>query len=516
MRQRKIAVGTAILAAVMTGGYFALIRASDKHGARANEASGRPDGRTAVRTVRPRLDPSFRIANQQIATVEPFYQAGLRARVSGVIRTVPKEIGETVRAGELLVEIDAPDLYAEVEQKEAVILQRQQELRVSRAMLRFSEAAVETAKATIAQRTAEAKQAAAVRDEKSILLDRVKGLRADRTVPEDVLTQHTKDYLGAEAGFEAATAAIQKAKADQLEKEASLEAARTDIDLKAALIRVAEKDRDRSVAMADFARLTAPFDGVIVKRVVGPGMFVQNATTSATEPLVTLARTDLVTVVMKLPDVAAPYISQDTDVEVTFLDRPDLKVRGRVTRFSPIVDGQDRTMRVEVDVFNGPRAEFEQFLAVTYAEALAPFGPGNGFGAAAAMLAADRHRRLFHKGVSEGMAVCPDVPTGSKARPIVPGMTATMKVYLDRVSTAYLLPASAVYGSGGKTYVLLVQNGMTKQVPVQVQVNDGRLAKVALLTAGSVQELTGNEEFVLSRQLEVGDGVKVNTVSGDW
>jgi multidrug efflux pump subunit AcrA (membrane-fusion protein) len=132
-------------------------------------------------------------------------------------------------------------------------------------------------------------------------------------------------------------------------------------------------------------------------------------------------------------------------------------------------------------------------------------------------LAAERHRRLFHKGVSDGMAVCPDVPTGSRARPIVPGMTATMKVYLDRVAAAYLLPASAVYGSGGKTYVLLVQNGMTKQVPVRVQVNDGRLAKVALLTGpGTVRELTGDEEVVLSRQLEIGDGAKVKTVLGAW
>jgi hypothetical protein len=96
-------------------------------------------------------------------------------------------------------------------------------------------------------------------------------------------------------------------------------------------------------------------------------------------------------------------------------------------------------------------------------------------------------------------------------------MTATMKVYLDRVAAAYLLPAGAVYASGGKTDVLRVQNGMTKQVPVRVQVNDGRLAKVALLTGpGSVRELTGSEEVVLSRQLEVGDGVRVKTVLGGW
>ena len=96
-----------------------------------------------------------------------------------------------------------------------------------------------------------------------------------------------------------------------------------------------------------------------------------------------------------------------------------------------------------------------------------------------------------------------------------------MKVYLDRVSAAYLLPSSAVYSQGGKTYILVVQDGMTQQIPVRVQVNDGRMAKVALLaTTGeggtAVRELTGNEEVVVSRQMEVGDRAKVRTVVGDW
>jgi multidrug resistance efflux pump len=517
MSRRKLALTVVAVGLVAAVGLIAY-RGLTRHAGAADKARAADEAaRVSVRTVHPKRDPDFRIANEQVAWVEPFYQAGLRARASGVVRSVPKEIGEAVRMGEVLVEIDSPELYAEVDQKEAVIRQREQELRVSRALLRFAEASVEAAKASIAQRQAEVKQAVATRDLRKSYLDRVQAMLADRTVQAETVYESRRDYLAADAAVEAAQVAVQKARADLLEKEASLEAAGADIDLKSALVRVAERDRDRAVAMADFARLPAPFDGVIVKRAVDPGMFVQNATTSATEPLVTLARIDLVTVAMKLPDVAAPYISLDTDVEVTFLDRPDLKVHGKVTRFAPAIDGQDKTMRVEVDVFNGTRAEFEQFLAQTFAEAMAPIGPGNGLGVAAAVLAAERHRRLFHKGVSDGMAVCPDVPTGSRARPIVPGMTATMKVYLDRVAAAYLLPASAVYGSGGKTYVLLVQNGMTKQVPVRVQVNDGRLAKVAMLTGpGSVQELTGTEEVVLSRQLEVGDGVKVKAVPGDW
>jgi multidrug efflux pump subunit AcrA (membrane-fusion protein) len=178
-------------------------------------------------------------------------------------------------------------------------------------------------------------------------------------------------------------------------------------------------------------------------------------------------------------------------------------------------------MRVEVDVFNGTRAEFQKFLAQTYAEAIAPIGQGTGLGMVAAVLAAERHRQLFHKGVSEGMAVCPDIPNGGRPHPIVPGMTATMRVYLDQVATAYLLPSSAVYGSGGKTYILLVQDGVTRQVPVRVQVNDGKMAKVALFprageTGGTVRDLNGTEEVVINRQLELGDGVKVKTILGDW
>ena len=52
-----------------------------------------------VKAIRPRRDPSFRLSSQQIATVEPYVQAGLKARVSGVVRQVSKNIGEPVRAG---------------------------------------------------------------------------------------------------------------------------------------------------------------------------------------------------------------------------------------------------------------------------------------------------------------------------------------------------------------------------------------------------------------------------------
>ena len=43
-----------------------------------------PDDRVSVKTIRPKRDPSFRVTVQQLATVEAFFQANLKARVAGV------------------------------------------------------------------------------------------------------------------------------------------------------------------------------------------------------------------------------------------------------------------------------------------------------------------------------------------------------------------------------------------------------------------------------------------------
>ena len=518
---RRLLILGVLLVAGCGAGVVAYLKASGKPEPH-EEATKSAGAKTVVRTVRPRLDSSFRVSNQQIASVEPFYQANLRARAAGVVRVVRKEIGETVRLGETLVEIDAPDLAADVDQKEAVIVQRQQELTVSRALLKHAEAAQDSAAAAVAQRAAEGKQALATRNYRHSLFTRVQGLLDDKSVTEKAVEEQRQDYLAAEAALEAAQAGVAKAKADQVEKRATLEAARADIELKAALIEVARKDRDRAAAAAGFARITAPFDGVITRRNVDPGAFVQNATTGSAEPLMTIARVDLLTVSMKLPDVAAPYISRATDVEVTFDDLPGLTVHGKVSRFAPTIDGSDRTMRVEVDIFNGGDAEFKVFLARTVAEGLAALAAPPGIGTAAAALSVEVNRPLYHKGISDGVAVCPECLTavGPGARPLVPGMSASMRVFLDRVSTAYLLPASAVYVQGGKTYILVVEQGVTRQLPVRLQVNDGRIAKVAVLAqtgpGGQGHDLTGSEEVVISRQTEIGDGAKVRTATGEW
>ena len=132
----------------------------------------------------------------------------------------------------------------------------------------------------------------------------------------------------------------------------------------------------------------------------------------------------------------------------------------------------------------------------------------------------------LRKGSEETCPVCalPPSPADSPRR-LVPGMTGAMKLLLRRFADAYVLPSRAVYTRGGKPYILVVRDGVTHQVPVRVQVNDGRVAQVAVVTrrkdaTGAAREvlaeLTGDELVVDTRQLELGDGAAVAPAVTDW
>ena len=484
------------------------------------KASGRGEpaetGPRQVKVVRPTRDPNFRITTTQFAVVEPFYQAGLRARVTGVVRMVAKDIGEPVRSGELLVDIDAPDLKQAVEQKEAVILQRERELAVAQADLAVARSAVDAAVVAVRSKQVDVARAKDTRAARRIDLDAITVLFNSGSVQKNKVDAAELDYQSAERGVEVAEADVEKAKVDQAGKAASLEKAVADVELKRAFIEVARKDRDAAATQYGYARLYAPFDGVIVARTTDPGRFVTAA--GMPDPLVTVARTDLVTVVAKIPDNAAAFVSWDTEALVEFSQLPGVTVRGPITRYSETVDPADQTMRVEVDVYNGTPADYRAMLARAAVQtSVSPLVPVDWMASVAAAGGGLIRGKADHKGWHEGDARIPDRGPEGRYRKIVPGTTATMRLDLEKFGESFLLPSGTVYSRAGQSYILVVEDGVTKAVAVRVQMNDGTLTKVAavLPVAGGKQvtrELTGNEVIVTARQLEVGEGRKVTPV----
>jgi hypothetical protein len=240
----------------------------------------------------------------------------------------------------------------------------------------------------------------------------------------------------------------------------------------------------------------------VVRRNADPGSFVQNAATAHTEPILTLDRTDILTVYMKVPDVYAPYVTTDTEAVIEMGVLPGWEIQGKVTRFSRslVTPEKDRTMRVEVDLFNGTAAEYQAFLAKAKANGAAGL--------------------KGHK-----LPIFPTVKgkagAGVDGR-LLAGMFGKMRLVLSSFRDTFLIPSSAVTSQGGVTYAYLVKNGRAVRTQVDVQVDNGKDAKVVLVEKVNGQlvrkPLTGDEVIVASNQGELSDGqpVRAPAPAADW
>jgi multidrug resistance efflux pump len=461
------------------------------------------DAIPTVKTVRPKREAAVPITVDQIAMVEPYYRADLRARASGLVRSVRADIGDKVKKGDVLVQIDVPESEQDVAKCQAMILQRQQELKVSEAKLKDARAAKDVSAATIKQRDADVQAATATRDLKKRKFARFQELAAKGSVVGSVVEEEERDYLASEAMVTSSKANVERARADYAESESKVEAAAADIELKRAQIEVARKDLDRALAVADYAKLVAPFDGVVVRRTVDPGSFVQNATTGASETLISIAKVDLVTVSARFPDAVAPSIAVGAPVTITVDDLPGVSITAAVSRIAPSVQNADRTMRVEIDLFNGDEDDYRRLEEQTKANA------------------AER----VVKGRNDPIPMRAFPMSAPKSRRLIAGMTGNMRLTVGGFGDSYVLPNTAVYSRSGTSYMLLVIDGRTKQVPVRVQVSDGKTVRVAMLekqrSADGVLrdlliDLKGTEEVVVARQLEIGDGTTVKTGPSEW
>src|SRR6202035_497245 len=95
--------------------------------------------------------------------------------------------------------------------------------------------------------------------------------------------------------------------------QAKLEHARADVDVKAAMLDVAKKDRDQVKALLGYATLTAPYAGVVTRRNVNRGDFVQPATQAKGDPLFVVQETDKVRIFVAVPEADADWVD-DTAV----------------------------------------------------------------------------------------------------------------------------------------------------------------------------------------------------------
>jgi hypothetical protein len=200
---------------------------------------------------------------------------------------------------------------------------------------------------------------------------------------------------------------------------------------------------------------------------------------------------------------------------------PGIVLHGRVTRFSPSIQSKDRTMHVEVDLYNGSAEEYRRFLGNGIAARLAAFGPHEGIQGITVMAAGCEAWRRSRKGNNDPLPLIPRI-TGraeqDQPHRLLPGMSGQMRLLLRRFENAYLLPNSAVFSRGGKRYIAEIIDGKVRLVPVRVQVDDGEWVKVAVVQHHETEmgqdetqsDLTGAEEIVANGQGDIEEGQPVN------
>ena len=134
--------------------------------------------------------------------------------------------------------------------------------------------------------------------------------------------------------------------------QAQVEAAKSALAAAQQQLEVARANQQHYSALSDYARITAPYDGVVTWRFSDTGSLVQAGTSNTSGlPVVTVAQVDVLRLRIPVPESLASKVrigdSADVHVQAT-----GEHFTGKVARFTDSLDMSTRTMQVEIDVPN--------------------------------------------------------------------------------------------------------------------------------------------------------------------
>jgi RND family efflux transporter MFP subunit len=146
---------------------------------------------------------------------------------------------------------------------------------------------------------------------------------------------------------------IDDAHSRDLVAEAQVSAAQSNLAAAEEAVGMNRADQAKTKTLIAYTRVAAPFSGVVTKRYADTGAMIQAGTASQTQarPLVRLAQSSMLRLILPVPESMVPsiHLGQSVDVTVPSLGRT---FPGRVARFAHEVDRSTRTMQTEVDVPN--------------------------------------------------------------------------------------------------------------------------------------------------------------------
>jgi RND family efflux transporter MFP subunit len=238
--------------------------------------------------------------------IQAVTEAPILARAEGYILHRSVDIGDRVTEGQLLAEIEAPDLDQQVRQAEAAVEQSKADLERARAALEQGKANESIAKLTAS--------------------------RWDNLVKRGVVSKQDNDqyqaqYLAQAANVRALERAIAASEGNLAASQANLA---------------------RLSDLHNFLKVRAPFAGVITLRNVDVGALVNTGNTL----LFRIAQTNLLRTYLNVPQSSASDVRVGQSAALSTTELPDRKFKGVVTRTANALDPSSRTLLCEVQVPN--------------------------------------------------------------------------------------------------------------------------------------------------------------------
>jgi RND family efflux transporter MFP subunit len=242
----------------------------------------------------------------------PYQNVELHAKVAGYIKNIYVDIGDRVHTGQVLAVLEIPELVAQVDEAKAETHHAEEEIQRAQSEVLRAQA-----------------------DNVALHSNAVRLVNTDKVQPGLIAQQELDD---ATAKDRASQALVDAAKS-------SLAAARQQLA-------VAQADQQHYAALSNYAKIVAPYDGVVTWRFSDTGSLVQAGTSNTSGlPVVTVAQIDLLRLRIPVPEslAAKVRIGDSADVHVQATGE---HFTGKVTRFTDALDPSTRTMQVEIDVPN--------------------------------------------------------------------------------------------------------------------------------------------------------------------
>ena len=250
-----------------------------------------------------------------VGTLAAVDQVTVSSEADGKVEKINADLGDRVRAGQVLIQLD--------DEKQRYVYEQQQAA-LARALAQYG--APDPEHLPEIEQTPEAKRSKADLTLATQAYERASELFKRTLIPQQALDD--------------ARTAVETKKATY---DASLHSAR---NLRAS-IQASEATMKLAARQLRDAEIRAPFDGYVEKRLVNLGELVK-----AQMPVMAIVRLDPLKVIAEIPEKMAPWIADGRPVELRVDAYRDRTFTGKVTRISPAVNTSTRAFPFEALVPN--------------------------------------------------------------------------------------------------------------------------------------------------------------------